>query len=112
VDPAWFWIGLGVTGVLGAVTIGSAVDTIGKHGDYVDAQERDASEEELDAAEEDGRTAQNRTNVVLGITAGAAVATAVTGAFLVDWSPSAGGARRRGTGFAVGPGRLAWHGRF
>jgi hypothetical protein len=67
VSPAWFGVTLGVTAALGAGTIASAVDTRDRHDEF----ERTG----LGAA--DGESAQVRTNVLVGVTAGGLVASVV-----------------------------------
>jgi hypothetical protein len=67
-SPAWFWIAAGTTAALGGVSIWSGVDTLSKHDDFVRGN---------DAAEEPGRAAQTRTNVLLGALGAAAVTTGV-----------------------------------
>jgi len=66
-SPTWFWIGVGTSAVLAAATTVSFVDLVGRHADF------EASPNP--ATQEDGRSAQTRTQL-LG--AGAAVAFAAT----------------------------------
>lgn len=70
-SPAWFAAGLGVTAVAGGLAIGFGLDTLGKH----DAFLLNRTEDGANA----GRDAQLRTNLSIGVTAAAAVATAVLG---------------------------------
>jgi hypothetical protein len=60
--------------VLAGVTIGSGVDTMNRHEDFV----------ATGLGAEAGRRAQDRTNALLGVTLGAAVATLLLGVF-ADW---------------------------
>jgi len=77
-SPVWFWIGAGATAVLGAVTIGSAVDTQSKHESFRTAPTADLQNAGLDA--------QLRTNLLAGGTGLAGIATIITGAFFVRWT--------------------------
>jgi hypothetical protein len=76
ISPAWFFVGLGVTAAVGGVTLWSGLDTLSKHSDFVEGRTLDPS---------DGKAAQMRTNVLIGVTAGAGVATAAIGIFAVRW---------------------------
>ncbi len=78
ISPLAFWGASAVTAVLGAITIGSAVDTMNKR----EAFEGDPNTTTAGA----GHSAEIRTNVFLGITAAAAVTTAVVGIVFVNWS--------------------------
>jgi hypothetical protein len=82
-SPAWFWIAGGATVVLGGVAAASAVDTKNRYSAYT-------ANPTLDGRSS-GEAAQLRTNVLFGVTAAAAVATAAVGLFAVRWS--ANGAR-------------------
>jgi len=76
--PPWVvYAGGGLTVVGGVLTVLSGVDTIDKRDAFLD----DQTQSRLD----DGYSAQARTNVALGITAGVAVLTAVAAVFFVDW---------------------------
>lgn len=72
-SPAWFGIGAGVTAISAGLTIGFGVDTLDQHAAFVKAPTEEGS-----AA---GQGAQLRTNVFMGVTAAAAVATAIIGYF-------------------------------
>lgn len=74
-SPVWFWIGTGVTGVLGAATLGSGIDTLATH----DAFRADPSNERLASQ---GSGAEVRTNVLLVSTGVALLATAAVGWFV------------------------------
>jgi nicotinamidase-related amidase len=67
-----------VTAVAGGVTVWSGLDTEKRYDSFAETRTdpglRDA-----------GRAAQTRTNVLLGVTATAAVATAALGLFVVDF---------------------------
>lgn len=76
-SPTWFYVGLGATGVLGAVTIWSGLDT---------NKARDAyAENPTQSGLDEGKSKQSRTNLLLGVTAAAGVGTAVIGLFFTDW---------------------------
>lgn len=85
--PPWvFFVATGVTAATGAVTLASAIDVKTKHDEFVDAGCLGAlPPASCDGSATSGSSAQSRTNVLLGITAGAFVATAALGLFLVDW---------------------------
>jgi hypothetical protein len=83
--PPWFWTGVGVSTLLGAGTIVSALDTRDKHQQF-EAGELGASE---------GRASQNRTNALAALTTVAVGATIVVFT-LTDWSGS-GGAKASAT---------------
>ncbi len=76
IHPAFFFVGLGISAVLGGVTIWSAVDTRDKHEAFDHTQ----------AAADEGEAAQLRTNVLFGTTLGVTMATALVGALAVDWT--------------------------
>jgi hypothetical protein len=104
-SPIWFWGGLATTGVLAGVTIASGLDTLRAHDEY----ERDLpelSQEEADARVEAGHAKELRTNVLFGATLVSATATAVLGAFFVDF----GGADRASV--SIGPGGARYRVRF
>ena len=76
-SPAWFGVALGTTVVLGGITIGSAVDTINLHDEF----------EQTGQGADEGQDAETRTNVLIGVTAAAAVSVLFFGIF-TDWSGS------------------------
>lgn len=78
ISPVWFWVGVGATAVLGAVTIGSAVDTQSKHESFRVTPTGDLQNAGLDA--------QLRTNLLAGGTGLVGLATIVVGAFFVRWT--------------------------
>jgi len=77
-SPTWFWVGATTTAVLGGLAIASGIDTVSKHDDFELNRTSDRAS--------DGRGAQTRTNVLLGLTAIGAVTTATIAVFFVDWS--------------------------
>jgi hypothetical protein len=98
-SPVVFWVGTGVTAVLGGVTIWSGVDTISNPGTERVERECKGQGESCPLYQE-GRDKQARTNILLGATAGVGIATIVVGAFFTDWS---GGAKQAAVG-SVGSG--------
>jgi hypothetical protein len=94
VSSTWFWVGASVTALALTATTLSALDVAAKHSDF----EAHPSPDRAD----DGHSAQTRTNVLIGISAGAAAATALLGLFVVDWS--AGPSTRMSAGVLPGGG--------
>jgi hypothetical protein len=83
-SPIVFWAGVGATGVAGIVTVWSGIDTINNPGaDKVKAE--CAAGDENCKYYKDGRSAQLRTNVLIGVTGALGVATAAIGLFAIDW---------------------------
>ncbi|HEY8073117.1 MAG TPA: hypothetical protein VIF62_03390 [Labilithrix sp.] len=83
--PVVFFIGAGVTAAAGAATIVSGIDTVGNPGSAT-VREQCAGKDDTCPAYQDGRSAQLRTNILLGVTIGAAVVTGVIALFFTDWS--------------------------
>jgi hypothetical protein len=85
-SPAVFFVTLGVTAVLGGVTIWSGVDTLNNPGQDVVRQRCQGLG--TDCPEyQDGLAKQVRTNALIGVTAGVGALTAIVGLFLTDWTP-------------------------
>lgn len=86
--PAVFGVTAGLFAVAGGVTIWSGVDTLSLNDRYL--------EEGDDSAREPGMAAQDRTNVLIGVTIGGAIATTLVAIF-TDWgsSPRTSGIRYR-----------------
>jgi hypothetical protein len=83
--PAIFFIGAGLTVAAGAATVVSGLDAQNNPG--VDAVRREcAGKDESCPLYQDGKSAELRTNVLLGATAGLGVVTAVVGLFFTQWS--------------------------
>jgi hypothetical protein len=84
-SPAVFWIGAGLTAVAGGITVWSGVDTMNDPGAE---RVRDECAGQGDACElyQTGVAKQNRTNVLIGATAGLGVVTILVGALATDWS--------------------------
>ncbi|HEY4120061.1 MAG TPA: hypothetical protein VGM56_19485 [Byssovorax sp.] len=78
ISPVWFFVGAGATAISGGLAIAFGVDTASKHTAFATSPTQATS-----AA---GASAEARTNVMIGVTAGAAVATAAVGLFAVRWS--------------------------
>ncbi|MFO0638053.1 MAG: hypothetical protein U0183_02490 [Polyangiaceae bacterium] len=78
-------IGGGLTVVAGAVAIASAVDVSGKHGDFVSLGCATVVSNDCTTLASSGKSAETRTNIMLGVTGGLAVVTAVVAFTLVDW---------------------------
>jgi hypothetical protein len=101
--PLFTWIGIGVTVALGAATIISAVDAKAGVPEYekaasmsrdcVSAGAMNCSTLEAHAAAllDAGQSRETRTNILIGVTAAAAVGTGVLAFALTDWS---GGSER------------------
>jgi hypothetical protein len=85
-NPLYFYIGAGATAVLGGVTIWSGIDTVNNPGkDKV----RDACQRGLtscDSLYNQGKSAELRTNLLIGATSLVGAATAVVGIFFTDWN--------------------------
>lgn len=79
--PGWIVVGFVGTAALTGVTIWSAVDTVKMNDEYLSIRDQ----ERYDA----GLAAQLRTNILIGATAGSALATALFAAFGVNYSGSA-----------------------
>jgi hypothetical protein len=77
ISPVLFWVGVGATLVLGGAAVASAVDTRNRHEAFLQSPS--------EAASQDGRASQIRTNVLIGASAATGVLTAALGAFAVRW---------------------------
>jgi hypothetical protein len=86
-SPVFFWVGVGTTVALGGATIWSGVDTLNNPGPDA-VRERCAGLGESCELYREGQRKELRTNVLFGISAAVAVATAVTGLFFTDFSPA------------------------
>jgi hypothetical protein len=105
ISPAWFWIGTGLTVVVGGFTIASGLDTSSKHDDFAGQGCGQATTGDCSQLAKDGSSAQNRTNILIGATAVAGVTTAVVGLLLVRWSPTPASSAQVG----LGPGQATLH---
>lgn len=99
VSPAYFFLGLGATVALAGATTVTALAARADHRSF-DAQgcAHASTPSCVDLADR-GSSEQTRTNVLLGVTAAAAITTAAIGLFVVRWSraessvaPTSGGA--------------------
>jgi hypothetical protein len=79
VAPAWLFVGLGATAIAGGFTIAFAVDTAGRHEDFIDAGCAGSAHGDCSALADDGLAAQHRTNALLGVTAALGAATLAIG---------------------------------
>jgi hypothetical protein len=82
-SPLWLYVGLGATAVAGAFTIGSGIDTANQHASFQRTCVTNAAPG-CDGLASDGRSAQERTNILIAVTAGLGAATLVTALF-VRW---------------------------
>jgi hypothetical protein len=78
IAPTWFFVGVGVTALVGGASIASGVDTANKH----EAFAADRSNTQLAS---DGRFADQRTTALVVATGGVAVVTGIVGLLLVRW---------------------------
>jgi hypothetical protein len=77
--PAWFFLGVGLTAVLGAGTIASGVDADALHSRYIASNPRTA---DMRAS---GIAAQDRTDVLVAITGVVGLVTLAVGIFATRW---------------------------
>jgi hypothetical protein len=84
ISPVWFYVGLGATGIAGAATIVSGVDTANQHANFTRECPQGSQTGKCATLASNGQSAQTRTNVLLGVTAGLAAVTTVT-VFFVRW---------------------------
>jgi hypothetical protein len=86
--PAVFFVAAGLTVALGAGTVLSGIDA--KNNPGVDAVRKACAGKDTSCPEyQDGKSKETRTNVLLGVTIGAAAITGVIGIFFTQWSSSA-----------------------
>lgn len=106
--PAVFFVALGVTAAVGAGTIVSGIDA--KNNPGVDAVRRACAGKDESCPEyQDGKSAETRTNVLLGVTAGAAVITGVIGLFFTRWTPATSASSATSSSERKGTGPSAFH---
>lgn len=85
--PLVFFVAAGVTLVAAGATVASGIDTQNSPGP--DAVRREcAGKDESCPLYQQGQSSELRTNILLGVTGGAALATAVVGLFFTRWSSS------------------------
>ena len=84
--PTVVWIGVGATAVSGGVAIWSGIDTVNNPG--ADKVKAECAKGDTNCElYKQGRSKQTRTNVLIGVTGGLAVATGLIAALAVDWGP-------------------------
>jgi hypothetical protein len=83
-SPTVFFVGVGLTVASGGVTVWSGIDTKNNPGPERVKNECAAGDTECSLYKE-GRSKQARTNVLIGVTSGLALATGLMGAFAIDW---------------------------
>lgn len=79
-DPAFVWIGAGLTVALAGVTVVSGLDANARHDDFVAAR--------TTSSRDTGQAAELRTNVLLGSTIVVAAVTGVIGLWFTRWGGS------------------------
>jgi hypothetical protein len=84
--PAVFWVGVGLTAVVGGITVWSGLDTQKNPGPDKVRSECQANMADCQTLYQQGVDKQHRTNILIGTTAGLGVVTAVIGGFLTDWA--------------------------
>ncbi len=84
-SPTVFFVGAGLTAVLGGVTVWSGIDTVNNPGAQRVKDECGTKGEACPLYQE-GLSKQRRTNVLIGVTAGVGVATVLIGVLATDWS--------------------------
>ena len=112
-SPVVFFVAAGVTVALGAATIVSGIDA--KNNPGVDAvRSACAGKDESCPEYQAGKSAETRTNVLLGATIGVAAITGVIGVFFTQWSSSPKSAPATGgvTGLRFGAAPLPGGGSF
>jgi hypothetical protein len=109
--PAVFWVGVGLTAVVGGITVWSGLDTQKNPGPDKVRSECQANMADCQTLYQQGVDKQHRTNILIGTTAGVGVVTAVIGGFLTDWgskknsepAPDAAEAAKLRRGFSIEP---------
>jgi hypothetical protein len=85
--PIVFFSGVGLTAVLGGVTIWSGIDTTKNPGtDAVRTACSSAGQVNCQSLYDDGKSAELRTNILIAATSVVGAATAVIGGFFTNWS--------------------------
>jgi hypothetical protein len=87
-SPAVFWVGVGLTVVGGATSVWSGLDTkenpgVKRYEDACDPVSGDR--DECKALYEEGAAKEDRTNLLVGVTAGVGLLTILVGAVFTDW---------------------------
>jgi hypothetical protein len=84
--PIYFLIGAGTTAALGGVTIWSGIDTVNNPGAAKVKDECNRGQPDCQSLYDKGRSAQLRTNILIGATSVVGAATAIVGIFATNWS--------------------------
>jgi len=84
-SPTVFFVGAGLTAVLGGVTVWSGIDTVNNPG-AERVKEECGNQGEGCALYQEGVSKQRRTNILVGVTAGVGVGTLLIGLLATDWS--------------------------
>jgi hypothetical protein len=108
---AVFWVGVGLTAVVGGISVWSGLDTQNNPGPNKVRDECQANKSDCQSLYQQGVDKQHRTNILLGTTAGLGVVTAVIGGFFTDWgskkksepSPDAAETGKLHKGFSIQP---------
>lgn len=96
-SPTVFYVGAGLTAVLGGVTVWSGIDTLNNPGKDKVKAACDAHASNCDALYEEGRSHQTRTNVLIGATAAVGAASILVAVLATDW----GGGKQSSEGQAA-----------
>jgi len=84
-SPTVFFVGAGLTAVLGGVTVWSGLDTVNNPGTERVKNECGTQGESC-ALYQEGLSKQRRTNVLIGVTGVVGIATVLVGVLATDWS--------------------------
>ena len=84
--PEVFWIGVGVTAVLGGITLWSGLDTQNNPGANKVKDECQAQKTDCMTLYQQGVDKQHRTNILIGTTATLGIATTVIGVLFTNWA--------------------------
>lgn len=98
--PGWLIPFVSLTGLSAALTIASGIDVLVARGQFLDIPEPERTQAQWD----DGKLKQDRTNVLVGVTAGLAAVSLGVALLGIDWGT--------GTVIGLGPGGLSTHVRF
>ena len=83
--PAVFWVGVGLTAVVGGVSIWSGIDTQNNPGPDKVRAACQMNSADCQTLYQQGVDKQHRTNILIGSTAVVGIATGIIGAFFTDW---------------------------
>lgn len=85
-SPTVFYVGAGLTAVLGGITVWSGIDTVNNPGADKVREACDNHQPNCNDLYEQGHSKQTRTNVLIGATSAVGVATVLIGVLATDWS--------------------------